>query len=44
MLIMMCYMVVNMQHLTEQYEQLELRYEELYEDLKDEMDEEVAGR
>ncbi len=31
MLILMCVMVFNMQHLAERYRRLELKYEELYE-------------
>lgn len=38
MLILMSLMVVNMRHLAEQYGRLELKYEELYEDLKDEIE------
>ena len=35
MLILMSIMVSNMRHLAEQYEMLESKYEQLYEDLKD---------
>ena len=40
MLILMSLMLVDMRHLAEQYERLELKYEELYEDLKGEIDKE----
>ncbi len=44
MLILMSFMVVNMRHLAEQYGRLEMRYEELYEDLTDETEKGLERR